>query len=147
MGTNSNQFSLKNQLATTAAVGDKAEAYVLAYLKDQLLASPHAHIRTLAEKVKLVSDQGLSYDIEAFDEQGQSILVEVKGTISKKTKGDDFFITAAELDKARTLPNYYVYRVTHLNEAQPQLTILGPTFWQDPDAYELEARQFRVRLR
>lgn len=65
------------------------------------------------------------YDIESIDRDGQRIWIEVKSTTSSDPE-EPFFISAAELlFAAAQSGRYYIYRVTDVNSAEPQILSLS----------------------
>ena len=98
---------------TNKKLGFAGECAVLKYEKNKLLKSPKADIRKLASSVKHCSVEigdGLGYDIQSYDYDGNKIYIEVKTTF----KGIDtpFYISENELVASRNLNEfYYLYRL------------------------------------
>lgn len=90
-------------------IGNAGETFVMTYEKERVKKIDEK----LEEKVEWTSNikgDGLGYDIQSFDDDGNTIYIEVK-----TTKGNEltpFYITRNELEMSNRDPsNYYLYRV------------------------------------
>lgn len=98
---------------TNKKLGYAGECVILEYEKNKLLKSPKPHIRKLASEVKHCSVEmgdGLGYDIQSYDYDGNKIYIEVKTTFEGITT--PFYISENELVTSRNLnKSYYLYRL------------------------------------
>jgi hypothetical protein len=121
-------------------LGDAGERFVLDFEKRRLANSPH-----LAARVSWVSSErgdGLGYDIESFDENGDKIFIEVKTT--RGGSRTPFFVSSNELTAATDLgAQYRLYRVYEYG-AKPHIFVLRAPL---ADFVDLDAVQYAARLR
>lgn len=80
--------------------------------------SPEEYVKHVALK-----EDGLGYDIESIDKNGNVKYIEVKGT--SNTSNVDFPITAAEVEFSKQHADYfYIYRVYDLASSNPKCIII-----------------------
>jgi len=125
VGTRAVKIDFSEREARNRNIGTTGEEFVLEVERDRLMQRGG---RDLAEKAKWVSRElgdGLGYDIESVDEDGEPLLIEVKATL--QGKGSLFFVTENELRVARREgKRYRLYRVFDLLR-DPKIYVLeGP---------------------
>ncbi len=112
-------------------LGYAGECAVIEYERNKLLNSSNVSVRELANKIRHCSVEdgdGLGYDIQSFDVDGNEIYIEVKTTL----KGIDtpFYITNNELNASCELKKrYYLYRLYDVNIQKESIkfyTLNGP---------------------
>ena len=130
---------LEKQLETKKKIGKHAEVLVCAYEKDKLINLGHPE---LADKVHIVSDDGLGYDVKSYLETGEPLHIEVKGTTLGKFA--PFYISSNELRLAHNLENYRLYRVYNLNSNPQFCSYTQHEFYEifitDPQIYVCNMR-------
>lgn len=110
----------KNKHERDTFIGKKAEDLVFTHEIDKL---KDLGLFDKANQVKKVSDiPDFGYDIESFNENGDSICIEVKAV---KIKGEElsFFLTNHEYEISNSIENYFYYLVSFRNPNKP--VILG----------------------
>lgn len=128
--------------------GDFAEEIVVLYEKDKLVKH-----QDLIEKIKRVSvnDDSLGYDIMSFNEDGTERHIEVKAA-EKHDGSFRFFISARELEVARTDKHYHLYVVFEYSSTNPKVfempnpfvdQELMPGITMDPIKYFVKV-QFKI---
>lgn len=90
--------------------GDYAEKIVMKYERELLEREGKV---TLVNRVKQVSltDDTLGYDVLSFKPNGEEKHIEVKGVKAKPQKSFRFFISANEIDVAKSDRSYFLYIV------------------------------------
>ena len=77
-------------------------------------------------------DNSLGYDILSYEQEGNPRYIEVKTTEHRIDNGElYFFISQNELEKAKTLKNYWVYQVYFTIDKQPIIKKLEDPFKED----------------
>jgi len=121
-------------------IGDRGEAIVLLMEEKRLISAGKSN---LAKRLKHVSqnDDSIGYDILSFDEDGTERFIEVKATTGKALDRG-FFISSNELEKAKSLSNYYIYFVFCTMTCKPQILRMknafqGNFFFLNPVAYHV----------
>jgi hypothetical protein len=135
-------YVIKSQ--TNAIVGSKGEQIVVIEEIERLISKGRGD---LAEKVKRVSvdDDSLGYDVLSYDEDGTERYIEVK---TSNAKSDDvrIFMSANEMNKSKTLPNYYIYFVDGIKtgdyRVRPIRYPFSDQFLVTTDTYLLQAEEF-----
>jgi Domain of unknown function (DUF3883) len=128
----------KNQLR----LGRISEEKVLAFEQNALADFPE-----LAQKVRSVADDpSYGFDLISFEPDGTEKQIEVK-TVRQEADNQAFFISRNELEKSRTLPNYYLYCVSNPHSEQPVIRFFKQPDLDNPALFQLEARNFEVSFR
>ncbi len=94
-------------------VGNKGENLVLNFEKEKLISSKR---EDLAEKVHIVLNDALGYDIESFEVDGTPLHIEVKTHSAKLGNFLDFYFTANELERLKIDDFYKIYYVFDLGK-------------------------------
>ena len=113
---------LEEILKLQREIGDKAENIVINYEKEKLRK---CKLTNLIDKIMWTSrtDCTAGYDIRSFDEQGNQIYIEVKGTVYETS--EIFKLTGNELNRAKKEGDrYFIYHVKNANSEKPTLSIL-----------------------
>lgn len=104
-------------------IGKLGEAYVYDFERKRLLdigSEYYDDVDNIPSK-----DHNCGYDILSYDEDGTEIFIEVK--TEAFDKGNDFFMTANELKKAKELiskgKKYYIYRVQNVLKNQEDIKL------------------------
>lgn len=111
-------------------LGYAGECAIVEYEKNKLLNSSESKIRELADKIihsSVEEGDGLGYDIQSFDTEGNIIYIEVKTTL--KEIDTPFYITYNELNASKELHNYCLYRLYDVDIANEKIkfyTLKGP---------------------
>ena len=123
--------------ATNRSVGAKGEELVVQVEKERLTSAGRPDLVDKVEWVSRVRGDGLGYDIESFDDDGEPICIEVKAT--NQGQSAPFFLTCTELIVSEQMgERFRLYRVFNLSE-DPRIYVLrGPL----RDKLTLEARVF-----
>lgn len=104
-------------------IGDLGELWALKYEIDKL---KQIGLHNLIDKIKHTAKDegdGIGYDIQSFDGNGQKIYIEVKTT--KGGKNSTFYITRTELERSKIeKENFYLYRLYNFNEDNDTADIL-----------------------
>jgi len=105
----------------------------------------------LANKVKHESkvNDAAGYDILSYDEKGNKKYIEVKSTKSNlpKSTSTSFLISDPEINKAKELPNYYVYLVFEVHTKSPKICRLANPFKLSADKIRIVPISYRVNLK
>ncbi len=103
-----------------AFTGSKGEAIVLQEERKRLNALGRGD---LAKRVKRISvdDDSIGYDILSYEENGAERYIEVKAS-AQLSQGLRFYMSANEMAKSISLPNYFVYFVDDINTSSPRVT-------------------------
>ncbi len=97
-------------------IGDLGELWVMEYEKDKLTRLGQPKLAKQIEHIAKSKGDGTGYDIASFDQNGNSIFIEVKTTTGNLSR--PFFITRNELERSQQeRDNYYLYRVYNFNES------------------------------
>lgn len=90
-------------------------------------------------------DDTLGYDIKTVDEEGNEKYIEVKST---RSQPGEFavFISANELEKARNLPNYYIYVVFEAHTVSPKIWMVKDPINQYEDKMNIIPVQYRMDI-
>ena len=83
-------------------------------------------------KIRKVSDDRLGFDIISFDDSGNKIFIEVKTKKHGSANNVDFYLTFNELEKLRTLENYFIYYVCGIKTKKKTI------YWINKDVLEEE---------
>lgn len=113
---------LEEILKLQREIGDKAESIVIDYEKEKLRK---CKLTNLIDEIMWISrtDCTAGYDIRSFDEQGNQIYIEVKGTVYETS--EIFKLTGNELNRAKKEGDrYFIYHVKNANSEKPTLSIL-----------------------
>jgi hypothetical protein len=118
--------------------------------EELVLKEERAHLDSigrsdLAQKVKRISidDTYAGYDILSFDDKGNEKFIEVKSSITPRSKEFSFHLSANEKRIAETTENYYIYLVFDVNGNYPTVTPIGNPL--KSNFLKLEPTNFRVR--
>jgi hypothetical protein len=125
-------------------IGNRGEAIVWEKEIERLTLAGKSE---LAKNIKHVSQDSDSegYDILSFEEDGTTRFIEVKATTSSNLERG-FYITTNELEKAKTLKNYYIYLVFSANTNKSKiLQIKHPSF--DGSDFELQPITYHAKLK
>ncbi|WP_315307631.1 DUF3883 domain-containing protein [Enterococcus devriesei] len=120
------------------------EEIVVKYEKNRLANYPN-----LARNVKQVSltDDSLGYDIRSYNEDGTERQIEVKSTSSLKSKKLEFYLSANELQRAKILPNYLLYRVFDVEESPEIVMIESPFSIEKIDEIDITPTNYFVQIK
>jgi len=125
-------------------IGERGELVVLKKEKEYL---EYIGKKELSAQVRHVSkeDDSAGYDIISFDETGNKKYIEVKST-KQKVANANFLISSNEYNKARNLPNYYVYIVFEANTTNPKIYKLKKPFDLPPNKIKITPISYRVLI-
>lgn len=126
-------------------IGDRGEKIVLELEKKRLVDSGK---HELSDRVQHIAefDDSKGFDILSFETDGTEKQIEVKAT-SLESFYNGFSLSANELEKSRTLDNYYLYLVSSAMSENPVIEIKRNPVFTDSNDYELIPNQYNVRLR
>lgn len=113
------------QEAANRKLGQRGEEFALDVEKIRLQALNRADLAERVEWVTRVKGDGLGYDIQSWDENGNKLFIEVKTT--NQGKYFPFLVSVNEIEISKKLSDSFrIYRVFNYS-SQPQLYILsGP---------------------
>jgi len=91
-------------------------------------------------------DDRLGFDIQSLNKKGETKYIEVKAT--RRKKGDaSFIITENELEKAKTLENYYIYVVFEAHTIRPKIWKIKEPFKKHKKKLNLQPINYRVNIK
>ncbi len=105
-------------------LGDRGEKIVLDMEKERLRRLGYPN---LAKKVKKAKFDYEGFDIKSFETNGDPRYIEVKATRSKVGTAN-FFLSANELSKAKSLDNYFIYMVYDILSTTPKVWVINNPF-------------------
>lgn len=125
-------------------IGDRGEQIVLVKEKNKLTSKG---MHNLANQILHVSetDDSKGYDILSFDENGTPMQIEVKATV-QPSFANGFYLTSNELNKSKTLDNYYLYLVSSVNSESPIINTFHRPAFSDESTYILIPTIFKVKF-
>lgn len=122
-------------------IGKKAEEYVLRKEIEYLISQGFPKLAEEVRDVSLIPSVGC--DILSFETTGQQKQIEVKA-ISTIDKNNSFIITKNELEKSRSLSNYYVYCITGIESGEPKIIRLKHPDFHNHESFQIEPLTYRV---
>lgn len=126
-----------------ALIGQRAEEIVVEAEKQRLRS---LGAETLARRVEYVGNQPeLGYDVRSFEVSGKIRHIEVKA-VGHWGELKAFYLSANELKKSESLPNYYIYLVADVFEHNPTIWALKQPNLQDSSLYNVQPMSYRVLL-
>ncbi|MFH1049270.1 MAG: DUF3883 domain-containing protein [Patescibacteria group bacterium] len=125
-------------------IGERGELVVLNKEKEYLESIDKKELSTRIRHVSK-EDDSAGYDILSFDEAGNEIYIEVKST-KQKVANANFLISSNEYNKAKKLPNYYVYIVFEANTINPKICKLKKPFDLPPNKIKITPISYRVLI-
>lgn len=125
-------------------IGALGEAVVVNYEKDRLTNFPE-----LARKVKQVSlnDDSLGYDVRSYNEDGTERFIEVKSTTLQKSEKLEFYLSVNELQKAKELSNYWIYRVFDVEDFCEIVMIENPFSPKKLEKIDIKPTNYFVQIK
>lgn len=123
-GVNSKNPDYEKESRKLKKLGDRGEKIVLDMEKERLRSLGYPN---LAKKVKKVKYDYEGFDIKSFESNGEPRYIEVKATRSKVGTAN-FFLSANELSKAKSLENYFIYMVYNILSNSPKVWIIENPF-------------------
>jgi len=125
-------------------IGDRGEKIVLEL---EIKRLKDAGRNDLAERVLHIADTDDSkgFDILSFDTDGKERQIEVKAT-SMDSFYNGFFLSANELEKSKTLDNYYLYLVSSAMTDKSVINPIPKPAYSEPDVFTLTPVLYNVRL-
>ena len=125
-------------------IGDRGEKLVFELERNRL---KDAGRNDLADKVLHIADTDDSkgFDILSFDPDGKERQIEVKST-SMDSFYKGFFLSANELEKSKSLNNYYLYLVSSTMSDKPVINPIPKPAYSEPEEFTLSPVLYNVRL-
>ena len=125
-------------------IGNRGEAIVLGMEEKRLQNEGKPD---LAKKIQHVSDNSDrdGYDILSFEVDGRARHIEVKATTAGNLDRG-FYISANELEKAKTLGNYYIYFVFSAMSKNPKVLLIKEPNLQSA-YYNMEPVSYHVTIK
>lgn len=125
-------------------IGERGEIVVLNKEKEYFESIGKKELSTQIRHISK-EDDSAGYDILSFDETGNKIYIEVKST-KQKVANANFLISSNEYNKARSLPNYYVYVVFEANTTNPKIYKLKKPFDLPQNKIKITPINYRVLI-
>ncbi len=126
-------------------VGARGEKVVLEY---EILKFKNKRLFNLANAITQVSDESNSfgYDILSYNiDDHKERYIEVKTTIGKPGE-TIFYISQNELNKAKSLDNYWIYIVYDIQSKHPKVWEVGNLFRPENPDIKIEPMNYRVSI-
>lgn len=120
--TNNIDFELEN--TRKKKIGLQGELIVLNFEKRHLISQG---LNKLADKVTQISNENQSagFDVLSFDKSGKEKRIEVKSTNQKFNDTATFYISNNEVEKSKTLSDYFLYLVFEVKSKNPKVIIVN----------------------
>ncbi|HPM35133.1 MAG TPA: DUF3883 domain-containing protein, partial [Spirochaetota bacterium] len=91
-------------------------------------------------------DDSKGFDILSFDTDGKERQIEVKST-SMDSFYKGFFLSANELEKSKSLDNYYLYLVSSALTDKPVINPIPKPAYSEPEEFTLSPVLYNVRMK
>lgn len=121
-------------------IGNAGEDIVMQFEEKRI--KPFKLKDKLVQKAKLDSD---GYDILSYENDGTPRYVEVKSTTQQEGI-IDFYLSDNELQKSKTLTNYWIYMVFEVNTKQPKIWAIQNPFDSELSKFILKPISYHVTL-
>lgn len=121
-------------------IGNAGEDIVMQFEENR--TKPFKLKDKLVQKAKSDSD---GYDILSFENDGTPRYIEVKSTTNPEGT-IDFYLSDNELQKSKTLPNYWIYIVFEVNTENPKIWAIQNPFDSELSKFILKPISYHVTL-
>lgn len=140
----SKKIDFEKENKVNKKIGERGELVVFKKEKEYLESIGKKELSTQARHISK-EDDSAGYDILSFDESENKKYIEVKST-KQKVANANFLISSNEYNKAKNLPNYYVYIVFEANTTNPKICKLKKPFELPPSKIKVTPISYRVLI-
>lgn len=140
----SKKIDFEKENKVNKKIGERGELVVFKKEKEYLESIGKKELSMLVQHISR-DDDSAGYDILSFDESENKKYIEVKST-KQKVANANFLISSNEYNKAKNLPNYYVYIVFETNTTNPKICKLKKPFELPPTKIKVTPISYRVLI-
>lgn len=123
-------------------LGDRGEKIVLDMERERLRKAGRPD---LAKRVKKAKRDYEGFDIKSFETDESPRHIEVKATRARVGRAN-FFLSANEYEKSKTLENYYVYMVFDIMSSSPKIWPIANPFHPEDNRVKMTEMSYRVEI-